>query len=139
MGKTRKEIEHNREILSSGKFTWLDIPRCIKEIVPNDAKVYVLKPHLWVEVGGYKILLDKVASSDGVPSRIKLKYPPTVTLYWLRNIFEFLQKGIWLYDICRIPFTDLLISKWGVGDGSSERVFLATFMEKSGPSMSTGG
>jgi hypothetical protein len=133
-------IRYNRKVLSSGNFTWDDLPEHIQKQVDKRRDIYVLKTHEWVQVAGYEIFLTKEVSIGGEPYKIKIKYPPTVRFYRLRNFFAFLQRGIWVHDYwCRVPFTSIVIAKWEVGDHTSKSVLLATFIGRIGGGPNVGG
>ena len=133
MYKIEESVELNRRKLAIGKFSWKDLGPDVQKKVPRDAKVYALKLREWVQVGGYEVLLDEEASHNDVPmAKLVLKYPPTISLHWLKNFLTPLQKAIWVYDSCMIPFTNMFISKWHVGDGSSDGAFLVAFKESAG-------
>jgi hypothetical protein len=108
------------------------IPTYIQEQLNNRGdyvRAYVLIPGKWAEVGGYQVMLAKVAQHRKEPSKLLVKYPELEKGSWIKNLFWFLQKGVWVYDFCRIPFTNMVVWKKD-GNQASESSFLAAFIPK---------
>jgi len=140
MRKTWEEVELNKKKLSPEAFTRKDLPPNIQELVAKDCRIYVLKPGEWVAVGGYQVKLVKEAPNDNTPSMVVVKYPAVGDFYWLKVLFATFRRGaVWVYDSCRIPFSDMLVCRWEIGDGSKIRRYLATFRETHSGGPSTSG